>query len=369
MKKNIIGRLLITCLLTSCSSCRSPKEESGLSVLDYTYPEESMIVDIPKNNFEEKEIKEIQQVPLDVIMMNTEVDVLTKDGYLVVKTLSRYSGAKLINIFSEDGSKHLKELAPYGSGPDEFTDLRIIRTDDKEMLCYVLSLHNHKLYALKKNLSLEYMSTFPMPKNVKDFRVGLNDLHELNASEFLYQQKTKDGLGLCKINLNDSIVTGLVGLNFSESLDSFWQIYIGNTVCNPKKKIIAYAMGYFDRILLFDTNGNHLKVIQCGSPRKLVSKSRNELYNTGEEISYYRSAFSDDDFIYALYRGEKHYSPDFEKNGHYYIEKYDWDGNPIKRYKLPKGMKFTHGCATSEKNVFYLVCPQEDEFLYRITLD
>ena len=56
--------------------------------------------------------------------------------------------------------------------------------------------------------------------------------------------------------------------------------------------------GYFDRILLFDAEGNHLKVVQCGSPRNLVSKNRSELYETGEEVTYYKGIFANENFIY-----------------------------------------------------------------------
>lgn len=350
-------------------SCNSPQKKTELSILDYAYPDRSITTDISKKDFEVQEVKEIRQIPLEIIMMNKEVDVLTKDGYLIVKTLSKYNGAKMINIFSEDGSKHIKGLAPYGEGPNEFIDLRIISTNEKGTLCYILSLHNNKIYVLRNNLSLEYISTFPTPKNVKNFRARYHDLFHLYGDEFFCQQRAQDGLGLCKINVNDSTVTGLVGLNFSESLNSFWQIYTGHAAYNSKKNRIVYAMGYFDRILLFDAEGNHLKVVQCGSPRNLVSKNRSELYETGEEVTYYKGIFANENFIYILYKGEKAYSPDFDKNGHYYIEKYDWEGNPIKRYKLPKGMRFNGGCTTSEKDVFYLICSHEDEFLYRVILD
>lgn len=360
--------ILVFFLISVCS-CSSPQKETVLSDLNYIYVDESTITKISKEDFKEQDVKQIRQIPLNVIMMNKEVDILVKNGYLVIKALGRYSGAKLINIFSEDGSKHIKELAPFGSGPDEFTDLRIIPTSDDDLLCYILSLHNKKLYALDNKLSLEYISIFPMPNNIEDFRLGVNDLYHLKTDEFLCQQRAENGLGICKININDSIVTGLVGLNFSESLDSFWQIYTGHTAYNPQKNLIAYSMSYFDRILLFNADNSHLKVIQCGTLSKLVSKSRSDFYNTGEEKTYYRALFSDENFFYALYKGEKRYSPDFDENGHYYIEKYDWEGNPVKRYKLPKGMGFYGGCSTNENNVFYLVCSHEDEFLFKVILE
>ena len=99
--------------LISVCSCSSPQKETVLSDLNYIYVDESTITKISKEDFKEQDVKQIRQIPLNVIMMNKEVDILVKNGYLVIKALGRYSGAKLINIFSEDGSKHIKELAPF----------------------------------------------------------------------------------------------------------------------------------------------------------------------------------------------------------------------------------------------------------------
>ena len=47
-------------------------------ILNYAYPDRSITTDISKKDFEVQEVKEIRQIPLEIIMMNKEVDGRTE---------------------------------------------------------------------------------------------------------------------------------------------------------------------------------------------------------------------------------------------------------------------------------------------------
>ena len=67
--------ILVFFLISVCS-CSSPQKETVLSDLNYIYVDESTITKISKEDFKEQDVKQIRQIPLNVIMMNKEVDLL-----------------------------------------------------------------------------------------------------------------------------------------------------------------------------------------------------------------------------------------------------------------------------------------------------
>ena len=80
---------------------------------------------------------------------------------------------------------------------------------------------------------------------------------------------------------------------------------------------------------------------------------------------YYYSCFASDKYVYAVYRESK---KDTDETNPLYLEQFDWDGNPVARYSLPKGRGLYTGCATEDNSIIYMVDYYEDNFLHKIVL-
>ena len=81
-------------------------------------------------------------------------------------------------------------------------------------------------------------------------------------------------------------------------------------------------------------------------------------------ICYY-SCFASDKYVYATYRESEN---DKDDTNPLYLEQFDWDGNPVARYLLPKGRGLYTGCATEDNSIIYMVDYYEDNFLHKIVL-
>jgi hypothetical protein len=106
------------------------------------------------------------------------------------------------------------------------------------------------------------------------------------------------------------------------------------TSVKADKSKIVLAGRYFDCLEIYDTDGICLKIVK--GPNKnftikydeLKSDEKNRFVKSGETKRAYLSVKSTNSRIYALYSGKKHrYSTDL-------IYVFDWDGNPLAKYKL-----------------------------------
>lgn len=284
-----------------------------------------------------------------------------------MKTLEHVPGEHLISILDTTTYRVVKRLARVGNGPDECKDLRLLPAPDTEALCYLLEVYNNKLYRVSDDFSMEHVATVS-PQNVEDFRIGYSAPIMIDSVSIIISQLADFGLGRCKYSIQDSTVSGLFALDFTEDLGGFWLLFEGSPAYNKRLNRIAYVMNKYDRIVFYNIDDGSIKIIQNGDPKRVNVHTRTELFETGEAYLYYTGILSNDEYIFALYRGAKGYDPEFEKHGHYYIEQYTWDGTPVCRYKLPQGMFVNSGCRLESENEFILRNLNDDDFMYMVTL-
>lgn len=357
------------CMTAACGNNNRQTKRGMLSQTSYTRIEDGEIINVDKSDFDEIETDSVTRVPVDLVINNSEIDLIAKDGYLIIKSLTRYAGSHLITIIDEKSLEPKGEAAAFGAGPDEFNDARLIRTEEDGVLCYILNPRNNKLYRLAEDLKMKYLGELPKPKNLEHFSMGYDEgMTMANSGKLITKQRADDGEGICILSLSDSTFQGLAALDFSSDLDSFWAMYGGYMTYDPKSETIIFAMSNFERILYIDLKRNSIKTIQNGEPKSLNTKTRSEFFETGENITYYTGVTNDSKYVYASYRGEKAYAPNIEPDLHYYIEQYDMEGKPIKRYKLPKGNVYRIMSPTGTPGEFYLINKGEDDFLYKVKL-
>lgn len=364
--KQLVTFFLSLLALISCIT--ENKRFATLDGLDYAYVQDGVIRNVDKNDFpKELDIDSLTHIETDLIVSNKEAEVYCKGGYLIVKTLEHGAGEHLISILDTTTYRVVKKLARVGNGPDEFTDVRLLLSSDSDALCYLLNVNNEKLYRVSADFSMEYVATVS-PRNVEDFRIGHSNIIMLDSVSLVIPQLTDFGQGRCKYSIQDSTVAGLFALNFTDDLGGFWALFEGNLAYNRRLNRIAYVMDSYDRIVFYNMDDDSIKIVQDGDPERVNVHTRAELFETGEAYVYYTGILSNDEYIFALYRGAKAYDPEFEEHGHYYIEQYTWDGTPVCRYKLPQGFVVYEGCRLESDNEFILVNKNDDDFMYKVSL-
>lgn len=349
--------VIMAALSTGCIRKQSDKTEATAQILlsGVNYPEiaENCIVKLSKSDFLTGEIRSIEKIPLDMIIENRELDIYIKGNYLLVKHLEMREGAHLLHVVSLPDYKVVAKLAPFGEGPDEFTDIRVINTEEMDKLCYIRDYNKKQLYCLSNSLELkECGKLIEIPNFTGQARGNLY----LGNNNMLSNLSSGEGMGICAVNQKDSTVRGIMPFHFEEGAQGYF--YIGNLAYSFKKRRGVHVFTFHDRLAFFDFEGKNIRMVQFGDKhlRTLTSP---------ENPIYYYSCFAGDNYIYAVYRISR---TDSDQTNPLYLEQFDWDGNPVARYLLPEGRGLYSGCATDNDSVIYLVDYYEDHFLHKVVL-
>lgn len=348
---------IISGLLIGCGRKQSDKSQvpawSLFSGVDYPEVPDNGVVQLNKSDFATGKILSIEQIPLGMTIKNRELMMHIKGDYLLIKHLEMRKGAYLLYVVSLPDYKVVAELAPFGEGPDEFTDIRVIPTEEADKLCYIRNLNKNQLFYLSTSLELKECGKLV---EVSDFVNCAGGNLYMGNNNMLVNLGADDGMGVCAVNQKDSTVRGIIPFHFEEGAN--WFFYIGELAHSFLKKRGAFAFTYYDRLAFFDFDGKNIKMIRFGNKSlKTTSSPENPIY--------YYDCFGSDKYVYAIYRESAN---DSDQSHPCYLEQFDWNGNPVARYLLPEGRGFFAGCTTDNDSVIYLIDYYEDNFLHKVVL-
>lgn len=356
--------LFLAVLMAGCGGNGGGNTASDVTYIEMSgikYPEipYGATVKMSKSNFPKGKILSYEQIPIKGLeIINRELDLLITDKYIIIKHLEFRKGAYLVHVVSRKDYSVIAELAPFGEGPNEFYDVRLVQTEEKDKICYVLNLHNERIYALTENLEL--CPSGNVVNNHNDSIIRCYHSRDLFIGKDLLMTEfdSSEGKGIVSVNQKDSIVTGLIPFNFTKGARGYF--YLLDLEHSYHKRKCAVAFLYYDRVGFFDFNGKNSKFICYGN------ESLNSITSPDNPMYYY-DCFSNDNYVFAVYRPSMRNT---EKDLETFLEQYDWDGNLIARYELPADRGFFGGYATNESDkVIYLVDIYEDQFLHRVTLE
>lgn len=350
--------VILAVLVMGCGRKKSEKPQAAtwslFSGVDYPEVPEESVVQLNKSDFATGKILSIEQIPLDMMIENRELRMYIKGDYLLFKHLEMRKGAYLLHVVSVPDYKVVATLCPFGEGPGEFTDIRVIPTEETDKLCYIRNLNKNQLFYL--SLSLELIECGKL-RGISDFFLVANENVYLGNNTMLVGLGAGDGMGVCAVNQKDSTVRGIIPFHFAEGAN--WFFYIGELAHSFLKKRGAFAFTYHDRLAFFDFDGKNIKMVRFGNQTlKTTSSPENPIY--------YYDCFASDKYVYAVYRESVN---DADRRNPYYLEQYDWDGNPVVRYQLPAERGLYTGCATANDSVIYLIDYYEDNFLHKVVVE
>ena len=363
MKYRILVLLSIV-LLLSCNNKdgnNTDAESWGkTSALDFPEADSAEIITLTKQIFPKIIELNGENVFLDADFPVKELQPIIKDSLFIIKCFQNNQDY-MIRVYSMPEFKEIKLLAKKGNGPDEFIDIRLIPTQEKDKLFYIADVSKSTLSYVDNNFQIKKLS-FKEPANLSYLRLYYPT--QIDSNEFLFASDADDGRFLYQMNINDSIVKGIYNLSFDPS-KKFFAAYIGNFAYHPQQKRFVYAYFSYNRLVFSDLDGKNQKVVQFEEQEQMTANSNLELMNDPKTVFYYTNSFSTSNYIYLMYQGKTDF--EFKENPTMYIEQWDWDGNPINRFVL-KNFKHPAGCIDEKNNIMYITNSFEDEPLYKFDL-
>lgn len=302
-----------------------------------------------------------EQITTNQIFKIAETEMLVKDSVMIMKNIS---GENLFRIFRLPDFKLLKTFGKTGRGPDEFQYSHLVQSEDKNILCFIFEITNSKLYKVDRYLNLT-PANIQLEKSKSVFDEKL--LYSYSDTDFFYVGNTTAGKAIFRSNMsNDSILTTEVFyLSFSPKHRN-WANYIGDFGANKAKGRLVYAYKYFKRLVFMDTTGTKIRILNFKSEE--VQKKEVLAQLGPDNVTQYWGMSCQPNYVYVLYSGRTpiEVSKQFKQENFYiFVEQFDWNGNPIRKFKLDHWGYF---CVDEKSNSLYIASVNDDEPVFRYKL-
>lgn len=358
-----ISLISLSVVLFACN--QTDKSKTGEQSKQLEEVADTLIVEslpsLPEGEFllTEKDFGEVVNLqgtshPVNQIFKVSECELIASDSILIVKNRNNQN---MLMAFTLPGFTFLKSFGSFGRGPGEFQSPSLVKDESGEFICFIYEKRNDKLYSLSKNLEIN-----ELPVNFKKGERQFNDkqFHGISSKQFLYVESIKMGKAIFSVNSeNDTIRTTLLkNISFSDKHKN-WAAYIGDFGVNGKKNRAVFAYKYFKRLIFLNLENNTSKTVFFDVPVK-TKKGDNLSMMDPSNITHYWGMSSNDKFVYVLYSGRTPIDVSKELNkssGYIYVEKYDWNGNPVSKYKLDHWGYF---CVNQKENTLYLASTTDE---------
>lgn len=309
-----------------------------------------------------KELKGTNKATGEIIAVK-EMQLLVKGSYVVVKNVSF---GKMFSVFTLPDFKRVKYFGKMGRGPGEFQYPLLVPVEGNECLCYILEQANNTLFELKNDLTLTE-TTMHLDANKTKRSIGDKQVHCFTPGNFIYAESVRRGKAIFQCsNAGDSVKSEMLhNLSFSEKHKS-WASYIGDFGANGEKKRAVFAYKYFKRLVFVDTECGKTRTVNFdlgeakkGEPLKVMSP---------QNITHYWGMSAQKDHVYVLYSGRSpvNVQREWNKQNYYiFVEQYDWNGNPVAKYRLDNWGYFGVNETTGK---LYLASPNHEEPFFEYNL-
>ncbi|MFO7977647.1 MAG: BF3164 family lipoprotein [Bacteroidales bacterium] len=301
-------------------------------------------------------------VPVDEVFKVRETQLLVRDSFLIIK--NRMADHHFM-VYSLPDLRLIQSMGKAGRGPKEFQFPRLIRSHHENMLCYIFEMTQNKLYAVNRELEIIDMG-IALPESSGSM-FSSKQIESLNDSAFVFVESVSKGKEVFHLHLDSTIahVTPIHNLSFNENIRN-WAAYTGDFGVNPNKHRMVYAYKYFRRLVFTDTESLKSKTVIFDEQRGKGPDLSDVLgpHNT----SYYWGLSAQNNYVYLLYSGRRPlevHEQQRKSPGYIFLEQFDWNGNPVRKFKLDRWGYF---CVSEDENTIYLVSTNDEHPIYKYTL-
>jgi hypothetical protein len=285
--------------------------------------------------------------PLNIRENIKPEQLFVKGDFLITNNQRKDS---VFMIFEIPSMKCVAAFGVRGNGPDEFGFPRIVETAEDSILFYIYEMNNEKVYKVSlKHLYPEYYIT--LSKKSRSF--DEKQIVFINNKTAYYSSTASKGKMIYYFNkdsipqeksIEDLTIPGIKGS---------WTTLIGDFGINSNYGRIAYAYKYFKRLRIID--------IQSMKERNIIFEAKNLEKGLNDiatleptNITHYWGMSANNGYFWMLYSGRTPVDVQRDnrnKKKYIFVEKFDWNGDPVKRYKLDDWGYF---CVDKNNKTLYL---------------
>ena len=300
-------------------------------------------------------------VATGVIFKPLELDMMVKDDMLILKTTG---STGLIKFLSIPGLKLIREVGTKGQGPGELLFPMLFSTSEPGLLCYLYDLQQEKVYQIDTAFVMKETGFRLEKKENRMF--GSKQFAETGSREFYYASNSTTGKGIYRYLPDQPDSLKLVfdlEEGFKKNLG--WTALIGDFGGNREKNRLAYAYKYFHQIRFFDLLTGYTRTVRfdaTGNEETGSPDLTSVLAPTS--ITHYWGISPQPEHLYCIYSGRTPIEVGREfKEGtdHIFIEQYDWNGHPVKKFRLDHWGYF---CVDEARRTIYVAAVNADEAMY-----
>ena len=349
--------LLILASLSFCF-CSGPNQRSGNKTGDTVFIDEihRSEVKITLQPLEPGEIRVTDEAfgpvinlkgePLHTKEITRATQMFVKDNYLITNNSRSDS---IFMVFELPDMKCVTAFGKKGRGPDEFGFPNIVNTYEDSILFYVYEQSNDKVYKVsRERMAPEYYLTLPRQERLAD-----KQIYFLDHRSALYVASAERGKMIYYFN-NDSVPKEKEISDLSiPGLKGSWTTYIGDFGINTVHSRLAFAYKYFKRLRIIDP-ATMVKRDIIFDTRNLA-KGQNDIQTLEPtNITHFWGMSPGENHFWMLYSGRTPIdvqTANRSNNKYIYVEKYDWNGNPVSKYRLDDWGYF---CVDEKNETLYL---------------
>ena len=297
--------------------------------------------------------------PVDQLFKVQETQLLAKENMLIIK--NRNEGYYFM-AFSLPDFHPIRSFGRRGKGPGELAGPSIIQTSQAEHLFSVFNA-NGRIYHI--NRSFELIDS-KISLDTKRQLYDPNKICAASADEFYYVGVAHVAKEIYKYSAKDSIPETSIN---KLSVKGFkgWASYTGYLGANFNKDRLVFAYKYFKKIVFTDLSGNVERTINFDTNTKTDKQSNVSILGPSS-VTYYWGMSAHEDYVYLLYSGRTPLVVTEELregSGYIYVEQFDWNGNPIRKYRLDHWGYF---CVDDIEENIYLASTTDENPIYSFKL-
>jgi len=296
-----------------------------------------------------------------LILNPSEIKMIIKDNLMLVKSIGSRDVFMLLSL---PDLQMIKSFGSFGRGPEDFILPQLCRNIQPDILATVVDV-NGKIFDVLPDGSL-IANRISIPNS--GARFDASEYSALMTDTLLYYAaNSSTGKSVFTIGGTDSIQVNEIQNLALDPRRRGWANYIGDFAVNTEQTRMVYAYKYFKIVRFFDLEHNTDRTINF-EREEFDESTTYRVDGLDANVTHYWGICAGEKYVYMLYSGRtpvQVWSDNRKEDFYIFVEKYDWNGNPIAKYKLDQWGYFT---VDERNNTLYLFSTNDDDpfFVYHL---
>ncbi|ASB47975.1 BF3164 family lipoprotein [Alkalitalea saponilacus] len=309
--KKFVGLVIVFVAFYSNSCINTKNAPHSLHELDF-----KLQTKVQENRIETNEMLNIRQF-------------IVQDTLIIINNSRDDSIFMVLNL---NTSEIIRSWGVRGRGPEEYgvwTHLMSVTNENFQVADFTMN-----------RIETYSIPDFDLTENRKIIKHGNAERLEIpqristmDGNHFFYDNFSENKLSIKQIEIGETPVEINHFCHLRDLFPSPW-FYLGNLVLNRHEQKIVYAYRYLRKFDIMNLEGEIIKTVEV-APMPISPIKRGNNIDLEKSVMCYMGATGNDHSFYLLYIGrsaEEVILNDYKLSC--FIEEYDWDGNPIRRYEI-----------------------------------